>query len=169
MNKEYLPAGIITGAYSFCGEVKISHILDSNEFFSKLTRLFLDSSGNDRLDIESVKDKKNGVAVKFIGVDGEDEAVRLIGKEVFFKKGDINLPEGKFFIDDLINLDVFDAETGDKYGVLSEVTDNGAQQIFRVETQKGYFLVPNVERFIKKISPDEGIFVSLIDGMADDR
>ena len=174
MKNEYLLAGTVTGPFSFRGEVKVRHVLDSDDVFKKLTRLFLaegsfgDAPENGRLDVESVKPTKNGVAVKFAGIDSEEVAAKLTGKELYFKKSDINLPEGKFFIDDLIGLGVFDAGTGEKYGVLLEVTDNGAQQIFRVgREQKKDFLVPNVGQFIKKISPDEGIFVSLIEGMED--
>lgn len=174
MNKNYLLAGVVSRTFSFRGEVVIRHVLDSIEMFKKLEKLFLDGERRNRdenfisiLEIESVKSVKNGAAVKFKGIETEEDAVKLIGKELYFLKSDINLPEGKFFIDDLLNLEVFDLETGKKYGVLAEVTDNGAQQIFRVETVKGYFLVPNVGQFIKRISPDEGIFVSLIDGMTD--
>ena len=76
------------------------------------------------------------------------------------------MPEGTYYIFDLIGLTVID-EDGARLGTLSDVIQNSAQDLYEVEREnKSKFLIPAVEEFILKIDLQEKTMtVRLIEGL----
>ena len=173
---EYIEAGIITGTHSFKGEVKIQSWCDSAEFLTRFKIFYLDENGENPLNIEQIRvqnEKKNLLIAAFEGIVGEEGAFKLKDKIIYIKKQDANLSEGAFFISDLINLPVYDFDTGKKYGILSDIFSNGANDIYVVKTDNcdnnKEVMIPNVAAFVKKVSLSEkGVFITPIQGMLDD-
>ena len=91
----------------------------------------------------------------------------LKNKLLYAKREDFKLEDGEFFIADLIGIDVLDADTGKKYGVLKEIINRGASDIYVVATDNGEAMIPAVDEFIISIDINEGIFVRPISGMFD--
>jgi 16S rRNA processing protein RimM len=59
-----------------------------------------------------------------------------------------------------------DNETGEKIGVITDVSDNGAHENYLIKTDDGEFLLPAVPEFIKETDINSGIIrVKLIDGI----
>ena len=183
---EYIEAGKITSAHSFHGEVKIQSWCDTPEFLTRFKIFYLDEKGGSFLTAEKIRTANNLLIASFKEIDNEEAASKLKGKILYVKKGDANLDEGTFFISDMIGLPVFDFNTGVKYGVLSDIFNNGASDIFVVKTdivekiksskteKNREVLIPNVSAFVKKVNVgsgvpdapcDEGIFVTPIEGM----
>jgi 16S rRNA processing protein RimM len=168
----YIEAGKITSAHSFHGEVKIQSWCDTPEFLKRFKIFYLDEKGGSFLTVDKIRTANNLLIASFEGIENEEEASKLRNKILYIKKEDANLDEGTFFISDMIGLPVFDFDTGAKYGVLSNVFNNGATDIYVVKTDKLdknnrniEVLIPNVPVFIKKVSLDEGVFVTPIEGM----
>ena len=83
---------------------------------------------------------------------------------------DVDLPEGTWFIQDIIGLRVLDAATGAEYGTVADVTNAGAGDIYEIRTPDGRsVLFPAVPEFLAQVSPEQG-FVKIrpIGGMFDD-
>ena len=75
-----------------------------------------------------------------------------------------NLPEGTFFLADIIGLDVVD-EDGVKLGTLKDILSPSRQQVYVVEGER-QILIPAVPEFILETNVDGGyIKVRLIEGM----
>ena len=69
-------------------------------------------------------------------------------------------------IADLIGLSVFDANTSQKYGVLKDVINSGAQDIYVIEGENGKAsYVPAIKEFVAEISLEKGILITPIEGM----
>ena len=172
---EYIEAGRITSAHSFRGEVKIQSWCDTPEFLMKFKIFYLDEKGGSFLTVDKMRPANNLLVASFNEIDSEETAFKFKNKIIYIKKQDAELDEGTFFISDMIGLPVFDFETGEKYGVLCDVFSNGASDIYVVRTdivevvnKKNKIkevLIPNVPAFVKKVSLDEGVFVTPIEGM----
>ena len=59
--------------------------------------------------------------VRLDGVNDMDAARAQVGRVYYLAKADARLPKGRFFIDDLLDCEVVDAETGRVYGRLTNV------------------------------------------------
>jgi len=170
---EYIEAGKITSAHSFRGEVKIQSWCDTPEFLTRFKIFYLDEKGGSFLTVEKIKTANNNLLIaSFKEIESEEAANKLRNKVLYIKKQDANLDEGTFFIGDMIGLPVFDFNTGLKYGVLSDIFNNGANDIYIVKTEViekdnkfKEVLVPNVSAFVKKVNLEEGVFVTPIEGM----
>jgi 16S rRNA processing protein RimM len=169
---EYIEAGKITSAYSFRGEVKIQSWCDTPEFLTKFKVFYLEKKDGSFLTVEKMRTAKNFVVASFKEIGDEEEAFKYKNKILYIKKKDANLEEGTYFIGDMVGLPVFDFETGEKYGVLSDIFNGGAGDIYVVKTEiiekngkNKEALIPNVPAFLKKVSLDEGVFITPIEGM----
>ena len=168
----FIEAGKITSAHSFRGEVKIQVWCDSPEFLARFKSLYLDSG--ERLEVNGMKIYKNAVIASFAGIENEAGALTLKNKVVYIDKNEAGLEEGVFFVADMIGLPVIDFDSGEKYGVLADVFNNGSSDIYVVDRglaegdgggKKREAMIPNVPEFVKKVSLEEGVFVVPIRGM----
>jgi 16S rRNA processing protein RimM len=95
--------------------------------------------------------------------DTRNDAEALSG--VFLYLGKEELPEtgeGEYYIFDLIGLEVTDT-TGKKLGVIKEVFQHGAADVYAVKGEKN-FMFPALKRVIRNI--DLNTRVMLVDGGA---
>lgn len=169
---EYIKAGKITSAYSFSGEAKIQSWCDSPGFLFRFKIFYLDENGQNPLVVEKIRTAGNLLVASFEGIDSALAVSKLRNKILYAKKQDANLDEGTYFIGDMTGLPVFDFETGEKYGILSDIFNNGAHDIYVVKTEivdknnkNREVMIPNVPAFVKRVNLAEGVFVSPIEGM----
>ena len=81
----------------------------------------------------------------------------------------MELDKDSVFIDDILELPVIDADNGDTYGILKEVFNRGASDIYRVVGKNGKeYLIPAVKEIIVRIEPQSGIYIRPIPGLIDD-
>jgi len=164
-----IEAGKITSAHSFKGEVKIQNWCDSVDFLMQFENFYLE--GGEILEIKRMRKSGNMIIALFSGIENETDALKLKNKIIYIDKNEAGLEEGVFFVADLIGLPVRDFGTGEKYGVLADVFNNGASDIYVIDCgiggngKKREAMVPNVPEFIKKVSLEEGVFVAPIEGM----
>ena len=108
------------------------------------------------------------VILKLEGIDDRNAAEKARGSELFITEADLpELPEGQFYVRDLIGMTVIDAENGNEIGEVRDVIQNTAQDIFDVKTREGkQVLIPKVPEFIIDIDAEtRTIKVKLIEGL----
>ena len=168
-NNKYLEAGKIINTHSFKGEVKIQSWCDTPEFLTQFKEVFLDDKGESKLTVKKIRATNNLLICAFEEVETEEAAIKLKNKIIYVNRDDAALEEGAFFIQDLIGLKVFDFnDRSVKYGELADIFSNGANDIYVIKTEKdknSEVLVPNVSAFVKKVSLEDGIFITPIEGM----
>ena len=164
MRKEFLEAGKIVGVHGVRGEIRVGPWCDEPSFLIGFQTWFI---GGCPLTVRNARVHKRLVLAKLEGFDDVESARALRGKVVSIRRIDAVLPEGRFFIQDLIDLDVVDDATGEPLGTLSDVWPRPGQDIYVVTGQRGERrLVPNAPDFIKSVDLDEGtVRISLIEGM----
>lgn len=167
MKKPFLEIGQLTAPHGIAGEVRLQYWCDSIEVLSELDTLYFDENGRRPVRLLSVRPHKNVAVAALSGVNDRNAAERLRGKILYAKREDIPLPEGSYFIADLIGLRVFDADTGMSYGVLSEVLQPGGNDVYLIKDGEKERLVPVIAGVIGEIDwaenrmeirPPEGLF-----------
>ena len=161
MKKEVLEAGKIVNTHGVRGEVKIQPWADSAEFLRGFHTLYLDGAP---VRVLRSRVHKNMLIAALEGVDTVDAAMVLKNKVLSIRREDARLPEGHFFLQDILGAQVVD-ETGAELGVLADVLDTPRHQVYVVRGERE-ILIPAVPAFILRTDPDAGrITVRLIEGM----
>ena len=94
--------------------------------------------------------------------------MRLKGKTVFINRTNVVLPEGRHFLADLMGLDVIDADSGERLGVVADVLTPPAHEVYVVKGAHEY-MIPAVDEFLVETNVEGGyIKVRLIEGMQTD-
>ena len=167
MNK-YLELGQIVNVKGLKGEVKVNSFTDDNTKFERIPNVFLKQKGNlKEYSIESVGYNKNQVIIKFKGIDTIEEAEKLrnsyivVDREIFGE-----LPEGVYYIADLLGLDVY-TEDGTHIGKVDDIFSTGSNDVYVVKDELGkQKLLPGIDEVIKQIDLESGkIIVNLIEGL----
>ena len=169
MLNEFLECGQITRAHGINGAMVVNPFCDSYEVFAGIKTLYLKNGGEyTPLKVKKCSPYKNSAIVTVEGITTPEEVTRLRMQSLFAHRSEIAKDEGDFFIVDLIGLDVLDYASGEKYGTLKDVINQGAQDLY-VITRNGKTdaFIPAVGEFVKEISLDKGIFIAPIEGMLD--
>lgn len=159
--KEFLDCGQIVNTHGIHGEVRIVPWADSPDFLCRFSTLYVDGKP---IEVASSRVHKGSVIARLHGVDTVDQAMALKGKTAQIRRADAKLPDGAFFLADIIGLDVVD-EAGNKLGILKEVLSPSFQQVYVVEGERE-IMIPAVPEFIFETNIEAGYLkVRLIEGM----
>lgn len=167
MNK-YLELGQIVNVKGLKGEVKVNSFTDDNTKFERIPKVFIKQKGNlKEYEIEKVGYNKNQVIIKFKNIDTVEEAEKLrnsyivVDREIFGE-----LPEGVYYIADLIGLKVF-TESNEYLGKVDDIFSTGSNDVYVVKDDLGkQKLLPGIDEVIKVIDIESGkIIVNLIEGL----
>ena len=164
---DLLEVGQIVNSYGIKGFVKVVPIVDNNNQFNDFKKLYIKNKNKvEELDIEEIKFSKNLVLIKFIGIDTIEDAQNLRNIYLCAKREDIKLEEGAYFIVDLIGLEVY-TEEGEKLGILTEVLQPGANDVYVVKTSdEKQILLPVIPDVVKKVDiNNKKVIVKLLDGL----
>ena len=119
--KQFIEAGEFVTTHGVMGELKLYPWCDGPEFVAALPRLFFTPEGGRETKVEAVRAHKGMCLVKLKGVDSIDAARPYIRKVAYFSRADVKLPEGRYFVQDIVGCTVKDADTGVEYGVITAV------------------------------------------------
>ena len=111
---------------------------------------------------------KGNILAALEGVADVNAAMALKGKTVSIDRSGVVLPEGRHFIADLLGLEVLDAGSGEKLGVVADVLTPPAHEVYVVKGEHEY-MIPAVDEFLAETNVEGGyIKVRLIEGMRTD-
>lgn len=169
MIKQYLETGKIVGTHGIRGMVRVQPWSDSGEFLTNFKSFFLSEGGESELKAVKIQPHGGVVLIAFKGIDTVEQAESLRGKTIYIRREDITLPEGRYFIDDLIGCEVFDADSGEKYGVISEVSQTGANDVWHIKSGDKEYLLPAIDEVIVEVDPEnERLEIRPMKGIFDD-
>jgi len=167
MYKQYLECGKIVSTHGIRGELRVQPWCDSPDFLLDFEVLYLDK-GNKPLAVEQARAQKNMLLLKLEGINNLDDAAALRGKVLYIDRDDAPLDQGEHFIQDLLGLDVIDADTGMVYGKLSDVLFTGANDVYELTGENGekklfpairdVVLETDVQAGVMRIRPLKGLF-----------
>lgn len=121
-------------------------------------------------DIKSVKIDQIEYTVGHIALDGvfgyitlnevnnAEEAEALRGREIVVLRKDLrDLPEGKYYIVDMIGLDV--VVGSGIIGQIADIAQYGSADVYTVRTADGSLSFPAIPKLVKKVDMSNGIIV----------
>ena len=168
MKQEYFEIGQIVNTFGIKGFVKINPFTDDLERFEELKSVFVVKNKElIEMQIEEVKFHKHLVLVKFKGIEDINMAEKYKGCYIKIKRENARkLPEGTYFIADLIGIKVYD-EDGNLLGKVDDIYNNKSTDIYVIKDDLGkQILLPSTKEVIKQIDVDEEkMVVHLIDGL----
>lgn len=167
MQIQYLECGKIVSTHGVRGEVKVQPWCDTPDFLLDFSTLYLQKGGQP-IQVEGMRIQKKMLLLKIQGIDTLDEAAALRGKVLYLDREDAPKEEGRYFIQDLIGLEVFDTDTGISYGRLTDVFPTGANDVYEITDEAGgKKLIPAIEQVVletdlaggrMRIRPLKGLF-----------
>ena len=158
---KFLEAGEIVSTHGVRGEVKILPWTDSADFLRRFQTLYI---AEKPYTVKHSFVHKGCLIASFEGVDDVNAAMTLKGRTVCFDRGDARLPEGRFFLADVLGAKVV-TEDGTEIGELVDIIENPTQNVYVVRGEREH-LIPAVEEFIRSTDIEHGVVtVHLIEGM----
>lgn len=164
--KPYIEIGEVVSLHGVAGEMKLYPWADSADALVHLKKAYLTADGGEQVQMKA-RVHKDMLLLKLSGVDTLEDARAYLKRTFYAARGDLPLAEGRFFVQDLLGCRVENEDSGEVYGVLKDVTNNGANDVYKIVNGEGdVFLFPAVAAFLGEIDPENGVIkVRPIEGM----
>ena len=159
MIKEFLETGKIVGTHGVKGMTRVQIWADSTDFLKQFKYVYTDKQGKGKLQIIRVQPHGNISLMAFKGIDSIEQAETLRNTVIYINRDDIKLPEGRYFITDLIGITVYDADTNEVLGKICDYSETGANDVWHIEKDGKEYLVPAIDEVIVSVDTDKEIAV----------
>lgn len=167
---DLLQVGVITTPHGVRGEVKVFPTTDDPTRFKQLKTVLLDTGKEKKeLHLENVKFFKQFVIVKFKEFQTMNDVEHLRRMPLLITRDQaVPCGENENFIADLIDLNVV-TEGGEELGVLTDVLQTGANDVYIVKRKNGKeLLIPAIRQCILAVDLEKKCMkVHLLEGLLD--
>ena len=152
---EKVVLGQIVAPHGVRGDLRIMPLTSNTQLFSDMDYLLLPDDR--RLHIVKARPHKNIMLVTVKEVASIEEAEALRGQKVSVYREDMpELPEGRYYVGDLIGLPVLD-EQGNRIGTFKDVLPTGSKDVYVIQPPEGKdILVANIPENIREIDLKNG-------------
>lgn len=170
MIKEFLEVGQIVGTHGVRGEMRVNPWADGPEFIRQFKTLYYDNRGEKSVRVISARPHGNVAIVKLEGIDTVEQASAMRNKLLFMRRADAKIAKNSYFISELIGCEVFDSENADIcYGVLSDVSETGANDVWHIEKDGQEYLIPAIPSVVINVDVAENrVEIKPLRGIFDD-
>ena len=167
-----LKVGKIVNTHSLKGEVKVISSTDfEEERFKKGSKLLI-TRGNQLIRevvVESYRNHKNFLLVKFEEIDSVEEAEKLKNLQIKIDSDEVGeLEENEFYFHQIIGCEVFD-ENDKNLGEIIDILTPGANDVWVIKGENGKeILIPYIEDVVKKIDiTNKKVNIEVMEGLID--
>ena len=162
--------GIITSTHGVHGEVKVFPTTDDVRRFKRLKEVILDTGKEQiTLEVEGTKFFKQFVIMKFKGIDNINDVEKYRQKSLYVtRENAVRLRKDEYFIADLMGLRVRN-EDGTEIGVLREVMETGANDVYVIDLDDGReLLLPAIKECVLNVDVEAGFLqIHIMPGLLD--
>jgi 16S rRNA processing protein RimM len=150
---DWMLIGRVAGAFGVRGELKVELRTDFPERFNRLPCIYLGRERT-RFQVERSRTHQGRPLLKLVGVDTPEKIDGLRGEDIFVPRSEaVPLPEGQYFLDDLIGM-VVESADGERIGTISDVLRTGANDVYVVNEGRNAVLVPAIKDAILSLDVD---------------
>lgn len=148
---QYLRVGLILRPHGVRGDVKVLPLGDDSSRFLELREAFLERGGSyEPVIVSNVNVQESDVYVSLSAAADRTEAEKLRNVYICVDRAHAaKLPEGRYFIADLIGCNVTDTD-GHALGVLDDVLQNGAADVYVIKGEK-QLMVPALKTLLTEV------------------
>ena len=166
MKLETINVGRIVNAHGIRGEVRVQPRDGDPYFLTEFDTFYIDGKP---VTPTANHVHKSLVLMKFPGVDDMNAALEWKDKILYIRREDADLPEGEYFDDELLGMEVFDEATGDLLGEIKKGEAYPASKIYTVKGEKEYLIPAVKDAFIRSVDLDKNrMEVHVWEGLATD-
>lgn len=168
MKKEFLEIGKFVGTHGVRGMVRIQPWSDDGAFLAQFKKFYLEN-GKTKIEMSKIAPHGNVVIAQVKGIDTIEEAEKLRDQVLYIKRDDAKLPEGRYFISEIIGAKVFDADTNTLLGALADVSSTGANDVWHIKNGEKEYLVPAIPDVIVSVDINtDTVIIRPLKGIFDD-
>lgn len=157
--------GKIVGTHGNKGVLKVQPITDFPDRFLVMESITVEQGGIQRTyTIEKSDLYRRHILIKLAEIPDMNGAEALKGAYIKAAREELaRLPEGSYFIFDIVGLKVYTVE-GEPVGAVEDVIHTGANDVYVVNTGKEQLLVPALKDVVKEVDVKGGRMVVDIEG-----
>ena len=145
---DYLSVGVVTRSHGLKGEVVVDTEPGATDFLTALPPLWiLDGEEPVRLELKKIQQVSRRFVFRFEGYRKREVGDRLIGKRLWAKRSDLEMPEGAYAVHDLLGIAVR-LEDGAVLGTLADVLLTGANDVYVVRGERGEWYLPATDQVV---------------------
>ncbi len=162
----YLAIGFMRRPHGVMGEIIMDLHTDFPERIKAGRKVYVGEK-YEAFTIGAVRPHGNGVLVKIRGFESPETAGRFRNQWMYVKASEVPaLPEGRYYKHDLIGLTVM-MDNGEKLGVLNEVLETGANDVYVVVKEDGKeILLPAIPDVVLEVNMNDKLMkVHIIEGL----
>ncbi|MEI8117314.1 MAG: ribosome maturation factor RimM [Flavobacteriia bacterium] len=168
--KDCFYLGIIAKLHGFKGEVSLFLDVSNPADYATLDAVFVEIDGGlVPFFVQNIKIKTKGfVAVKFQGVDSEQDAQRILKKPVYLPEAFLKeLDQTSFYDHEIIGYTVIDEVHGD-VGIVENVIDMAANPLLQLNKNGVEVLLPIFDGLVQKVQrKKKELYVKAPEGLID--
>lgn len=149
--------GRIRGAHGVKGAVRVDPLTDFPQRFARLRQVCLELPSGERRAavVENARIGSACILLKLHGCDDRSTAQALRGAFLLIPRTEaVALPEGHYFVDDIIGLEVVSVG-GERLGRVREVLRTGANDVYATER----VMIPATRQVVRRIDLEAGVMV----------
>ena len=166
MKLETINVGRIVNAHGIKGEVRVQPRDGDPYFLTEFKTFYIDGKP---VTPTANHVHKSLVLMKFPGVDDMNAALTWKDKVLYIRREDAHLPEGEYFDDELLGVEVYDETTGALLGEIKQVESYPASKVYTVKGEKEYLIPAVKDAFIRSVDLDKNrMEIHLWEGLATD-
>lgn len=151
---EYITVGKLGRTRGVKGEIYVTPLTDFPERFVDQKEIFIDHRGQwVKYKIESARLVSGRPVLKIEGLDNPEDAARFTNRALAVPRNQlVELPEGSFYIFELIGCRVYDSKDGDLIGEIIEVQQQPANDVYVIRKKDGgEVLMPAIKHLVEEI------------------
>ncbi len=170
MKKDYIETGKFVGTHGVRGGLRVQPWCDSPDFLCQFKKLYLKNGGEYQpIKIKTSKPHGNVVIMEVDGVNSMDDAEALRGKVLYIERKDLKLEAGQYLISDLIGSKVYDVDTENLLGEISDVSKTGANDVWHITRAGKEYLIPVIDDVVINVNIDENkVLIRPLKGIFED-
>jgi 16S rRNA processing protein RimM len=156
--RKFITVGKLGRVRGVKGEIYVTPLTDFPERFVGQKEIYIDNRGQwVKFKIESARLMSGRPVLKLEGIDNPEDAARLTNRGLAVTDDElVKLPEGSYFIFDLIGCRVYDGATGNFIGELVDVQRQPANDVYVIKKEDGEEMVlAAIKKFVTSIDIKE--------------
>lgn len=137
------------------GEVKVYPLTDDISRFKRLREAYVERSGQyEAIRVDGAKYVSDAVVLHIVGTDTPEDAEKLRGLYLCVdREHAVKLPEGTYFISDIIGCRVFSSD-GTALGSVTDVLETNANDVYVIEGGRK-LMVPALKKLLLNVDVKE--------------
>lgn len=152
MISTHLLVGVVIKPQGVLGQVKVHPQTDDPQRFYDLKHLYIKNGEKfEAVSLEQVRVHQGFVYCVVNGASTREQAEQQRGLQLYVSREQaVPLEEDRYFIVDLVGCDVVNTR-GEPIGVLKEVLQPGAADVYVIKTPEGTMMVPALKRVVTEV------------------